>query len=107
MIIRVWSGRAEPSRRDAYPEHFRTVVMPDLTSVDGFVGAHLATRERDGLVEFVVLTRWVSMAAIHAFAGDDADRAVVEPGAVAALADFDDTVAHYEVVEHLEASVTP
>ena len=39
------------------------------------------------------------MDAIRAFAGVDVEKAVVEPGAVAALIDFDGRVRHYEVVE--------
>ena len=104
MIIRMWSGRAEPERRDAYPEHFRAVVIPELRAVDGFLGADLACRDRDGMVEYVVAPRWTSIAAIHAFAGDDATRAVIEPGALAALADHDEAVAHYEVVEQVPAA---
>lgn len=43
------------------------------------------------------------MDAIRAFAGDHPDKAVVEPGAIAALADYDPTVRHYDVVEHVTA----
>ncbi len=39
------------------------------------------------------------MDAVRAFAGDDFAKAVVEPGAVAALIDFDASVRHYEVLE--------
>ncbi len=39
------------------------------------------------------------MDAIRAFAGEEIDEAVVEPGAVAALLDFDAKVQHYEVIE--------
>jgi hypothetical protein len=38
------------------------------------------------------------MEAIRAFAGDEPERAVVEPGARAVLAFFDSTVRHYEVL---------
>jgi hypothetical protein len=41
------------------------------------------------------------MDAIRAFARGDVGRAVVEPGAVAALVDFDDRIQHYEVIEDL------
>jgi hypothetical protein len=41
------------------------------------------------------------MDAIRAFAGDDVGKAVVEPGAVAALVDFDDHVRHYETIEEI------
>ena len=50
-------------------------------------------------IEFLVLTKWQSMDAIRAFAGDDVGKAVVEAGAVAALVDFDDRVQHYETIE--------
>ncbi len=39
------------------------------------------------------------MDAIRVFAGEEIDKAVVEPGAVAALLDFDAKVQHYEVIE--------
>jgi hypothetical protein len=46
-----------------------------------------------------VITLWESMDAIRRFAGEDADRAVVEPEARAVLSEFDDGVRHYEVME--------
>ena len=99
MIIREWRGRADPSRTDAYPKHFRERVVPELKQLAGFRGAHLGRRTLGSKLEFVVLTRWDSMDAIRAFAGADAERAVVEPGAVAALIEFDDVARHYEVIE--------
>ena len=103
MIIREWRGRADPSRAQAYPKHFRDNVVPELRGVPGFAGAHLARRDADGKIEFVVLTRWRSMESIRNFAGSDIEAAVVEPGAVAALTDFDAHVRHYEVIESVEA----
>lgn len=99
MIIREWRGRAETSRADAYPRHFRESVLPELRALPGFVGAHLGRRPLGDRMEFLVLTRWRTLDAIRSFAGEDIDKAVVEPGAVAALVDFDDFVRHYEVVE--------
>lgn len=101
MIIREWRGRAPRSRAGEYPTHFRTRVVPELRNVPGFLGATLSKREEGQLVEFVVLTRWESLDAIRAFAGTDLDKAVVEPGAVAALSDYDHTVRHYEVVDEV------
>jgi len=91
--------RAMPSRSDAYPKHFRDIVVPELPSLSGFLGAHLSQRQIGDQVEFLVLTRWQSMEAIGAFTGSSVDKAVVEPGAIAALIDFDDTVQHYIVIE--------
>jgi heme-degrading monooxygenase HmoA len=103
MIIREWRGRAVRERANAYPEHFRESVVPELRKVPGFIGVHLCQRqiERSNKVEFLVLTRWESMEAIRSFAGASVDKAVVEPAAMAALADFDDTVQHFDVIEEV------
>jgi heme-degrading monooxygenase HmoA len=99
MIIREWRGRASPSTAEAYPKHFHDKVVPELRQVPGFVGAQLTRRQLDDEIEFLVLTRWQSIDAIRAFAGINVEKAVVEPGAVAALVEFDTTVRHYEVLE--------
>jgi len=65
----------------------------------GFIGAHLSRRLLGETIEFLVLTRWKHLEAIRTFAGDEIGKAVVEPGAVAALIDFDATVQHYDVIE--------
>ena len=99
MIIREWRGRASRDRAASYPAHFRDAVLPELRGIEGFIGATLSRRDDGATVEYLVLTRWQSMDAIRAFAGDTPDEAVVEPGAIAALTDYDDFVRHYEVVE--------
>jgi heme-degrading monooxygenase HmoA len=101
MIIREWRGRATLSNPEGYPKHFRDHVAPDLRNVPGFVGASVSKRSVNGKIEFLVLTRWESLDCIKSFAGSDIAKAVVEPGAVAALVDFDDTVQHYECLEEI------
>jgi heme-degrading monooxygenase HmoA len=103
MIVRAWRGRAAAANKQGYVAHFRSKVLPELRHIDGFLGASLLRAPHPGGVEFLVLTSWRSMDAIRAFAGDEVSRAVVEPGAVAALVDFDATVTHYEVVEEIGA----
>jgi quinol monooxygenase YgiN len=99
MIIREWRGCASPSKAEAYPHHFRTKVLPELVHIPGFLGAHLSRRPLDDKIEFLVLTRWRSIEAIEGFAGRDITTAIVEPGAVEALLDFDARAQHYEVIE--------
>jgi heme-degrading monooxygenase HmoA len=99
MVIREWRGRAPLSKADAYPRHFRDNVIPELVRLPGFLGATLSRRVFGESAEFLVLTRWQSMDAVRGFAGADPARAVVEPGAVAALTDFDAEVRHYEVID--------
>jgi len=99
MVERVWSARAA-SRDDAaaYAAYFRRVVLPELAEVDGYRGATLLQRDLPDGVEVVVSTRWDSLDAIRAFAGDDIARAVVHDEAAALFAGYDRTVRHFEIV---------
>jgi heme-degrading monooxygenase HmoA len=99
MIIREWRGRADSARADAYPQHFRTHVVPDLKKLPGFRGATLMRRELGNRLEFVVLSRWDNLESVQAFTGPDVSKSIVEPGGAAALIEFDATAQHYEVIE--------
>jgi heme-degrading monooxygenase HmoA len=101
MIVRAWRGRAAAKNANAYVEHYRSNVLPELHRIDGFRGASLLRKDRGTEIEYIVLSRWASMEAVRAFAGDEVERAVVEPQAIAALIDFDREVGHYLVVEDL------
>jgi heme-degrading monooxygenase HmoA len=101
MIVREWRGRARLDKADAYPRHFRERVAPELRKLPGFIGAELLRRRAPDGIEFLVLTRWRSLDAIRAFAGDDIDRAVVEPDAAAALFVFEKSALHYETIDTL------
>jgi heme-degrading monooxygenase HmoA len=98
MIVRIWRGAASPAKAADYERHFTGTVVPELRGIAGHCGASLLKREVDGAVEFLVVTLWESIDAVKAFAGANADVAVVEPTAVAALSEFDDVVRHYELV---------
>ncbi|MGQ0650816.1 MAG: antibiotic biosynthesis monooxygenase [Betaproteobacteria bacterium] len=92
MIARLWRGRASGAA-EGYLRHFREQVRPVLERLAGHRGSQVLVR--DG--EILVLTFWDSMDAVRAFAGEEPERAVVEPEARAVLAEYDDFVRHYEV----------
>ena len=98
MIERVWSGRTTRDGGVTYAEHFRRVVLPELGAFAGYRGARLLEREQDGGIEVVVVTRWLSLDAIRAFAGDEVDRAVVHEEAASLFSDYDHKVRHFTVV---------
>jgi mannose-6-phosphate isomerase-like protein (cupin superfamily) len=108
VIARRWTARAARAEQaDAYVAHFEGAVRPELESTDGFLGATVERVQHDGEVEIVVVTRWESMDAIRAFAGEDVEQAVVAPEARAVLSSFDDRVRHIELADeqafgHLE-----
>jgi heme-degrading monooxygenase HmoA len=96
-IARVWQGRTTDANAHAYQEHLRDETLPLLQAIAGFDGAFVLRRVDDDDVEFLVLTLWSSQDAIHAFAGRDAERAVVPPAAAHVLKQWDDRALHYEV----------
>ena len=102
MILRMWKGQSTAESSGEYIGHATRTVFPKLREIEGHRGAYLLRRSIKGGVEFIVLTLWDSMEAVHKFAGADADEAVVEPEAQSALSGFDDFVTHFDVVHGIE-----
>jgi heme-degrading monooxygenase HmoA len=98
MIVRTWRGWSTPANVEAYARHLTETVLPELKQLAGFLGVELLRREDAGRIELQVQTRWESMAAIRAFAGEDPGHAVVEPQAQAVLIDYETRAVHFEVV---------
>jgi heme-degrading monooxygenase HmoA len=98
MIARMWRASSTVAKADDYVRHATDQVFPSLDRIEGHRGAYLLRRTFGETVEIVILTLWDSMEAIRKFAGAEAERAVVEPEAQAALSTFDDWVTHFDVV---------
>jgi len=98
MIARSWSARATRDGAQAYVRYFREVLASQLSALDGFLGASITEGARGELRELLVVTRWTSLESIRGFAGDDHERAVIEPEARAVLVSFDERVEHRTVV---------
>jgi heme-degrading monooxygenase HmoA len=98
MIERLWSARTTRDGAVKYADHFRRIVLPELASVSGYRGARLLEREIDGGIEVLVITRWHSLDAIRAFAGDELDRAVVHQEAATLFSDYDRKVRQFGIV---------
>ena len=92
-VARTWHADPTPDGCEAYRHHFTSVVLEELRRIEGFRGAYVLMR--DGHVQ--VISLWESYEAVQRFAGDDIDRAVVEPAAAALLVRYDGHCTHYEV----------
>ena len=103
MILRLWKARSTVEKASEYIQYATTKVFPALSAIEGHRGAYLLRRTLDGASEFVVLTLWQSMAAVRRFAGDNPEKAVVDPPARAMLASLDESVTHFEVVHSPES----
>lgn len=108
-IARSWSARASRDGAAAYVRYFRDTLAPQLAARPGYLGASILQADlradRGDTVELTVITRWASLDAIRGFAGDDHERAVIEPEARAVLLSFDDRVEHRAIV--LEIDLAP
>jgi heme-degrading monooxygenase HmoA len=98
VIARIWHGWTSPENADAYEEFLRTKMFPSIHEVDGFRSADLLRRDDDGEIAFITITRFDSLDAVKRFAGDDYERAVVEPEARRMLSRWDERSVHYELV---------
>ena len=99
MISRHWRGLAKRERADDYVAHLQRDTLPQLKRLAGFLGANILKRDVKRGVEFVIVTRWQSLDAIHGFAGADIDTAVVAPEAREMMVEYDKRVSHYEILE--------
>jgi len=98
VIARVWRGWTAPENAHAYEEFLRTKMFPSIQRVPGFLGAELLRREDAEEISFLTITRFDSLDAVRAFAGEDYERAVVEPAARLLLSRFDERSEHFQVV---------
>ena len=98
MISRHWKGLCAPNRAEAYLSHLRRETFPALATIPGFVRASVLRRDLPAGVEFQVVTVWQSLEAIQAFAGPDAETAVVPAVVQAMMIEYDRRATHYEIV---------
>jgi heme-degrading monooxygenase HmoA len=103
VITRVWRGWARPADADRYERHYREAVASELRQVAGFRGARLLRRDLGEETEFVSMAMFDGLDAVRAFAGPDAEAAVVADEARAWLTRYEERVRHYEVAAEVEA----
>jgi antibiotic biosynthesis monooxygenase (ABM) superfamily enzyme len=95
MIERVWRGWIAPEKADAYERFLRDEFLPGAHGIAGYRGARVLRRRFGDEVEYMTITRFDSMDAIRAFAGEDIELAHVAPEARALLSRWEERVAHY------------
>jgi heme-degrading monooxygenase HmoA len=99
MICRQWRGLAKSNLAEAYVQHLQTETFPAMRKLPGFMSASILRRTLQEGVEFLVVTKWASLESIRAFAGPNAETAVVPPKARDMMVEYDQVARHYEVVE--------
>jgi antibiotic biosynthesis monooxygenase (ABM) superfamily enzyme len=96
MITRMWRGWTAHEDAEAYERFLLTTLFPAMQSIPGFRGADVLRREDGGETVFVTLTRFDTLEAIRAFAGEQYETPVLEPEARALLSRYDERAQHFE-----------
>jgi antibiotic biosynthesis monooxygenase (ABM) superfamily enzyme len=99
MISRIWHGWTTPANADAYESLLTTEIFEGIKDrqIAGYRGIHLLRRDLGEEVEFITIMWFDSLEAVHSFAGEDYEVAVVPTKARAVLSRFDARSQHYEV----------
>jgi antibiotic biosynthesis monooxygenase (ABM) superfamily enzyme len=96
MITRLWRGWTTVGDADAYERFLLDDLFPSMREIAGFRGADILRRLEHEEVAFITLTRFDSVAAIQAFAGDNYETPVLEPRALALLARYERRALHFD-----------
>ena len=99
MIARTWHGVVPVARADAYWEYLNQTGIPDYKATPGNLGVTVLRRIEGDHAHFLIISYWESMSAIHAFAGDDVEKAVYYPEDDDFLLGREPNVNHYEVLD--------
>jgi heme-degrading monooxygenase HmoA len=102
MITRLWRGWTTIDNADAYQRFLLDDLFPAMREIPGFRGAEVLRRVEHDEVAFITLTRFGTLDAIRAFAGDDYETPVLEPQALALLSRYEQRALHFDT-----ASFTP
>lgn len=99
-MARLWHGWTRPEDATAYEALLTTEIAPEIEArgIPGYAGMTVWRQEKAGETGFVTLMRFDGIDAVRAFAGEDAETAVVPTSAQALLTRFDARSVHYDVL---------
>ncbi len=106
MIARIWRGRTAARDAEAYLAYLETTGLPDYRATPGNRGVYALRRISGDAAEFLLISFWDDMAAIHAFAGQDVERAKYYPEDERYLLELEPTVVHYDVAAARKLTAT-
>jgi heme-degrading monooxygenase HmoA len=103
MIARLWHGVTPKSKADEYVELLKKTGLKDYRATEGNLGVHVLRRMEGEQAHFLIVTFWDSVDAIKKFAGEDYEKARYYPEDSEYLLEFEEKVAHYEVLFRAES----
>lgn len=97
MVARVWHGRVANARAGEYEKYLYENGVKKIRGIKGNLGCQMMRRQEASNTEFIVISYWPNRDAIHAFAGQDIEKAHFLPRDREFLIEPDETVKHYDV----------
>lgn len=107
MICRIWHGRTQRSKADAYTRFLEESAVPDYRAVPGNLAVEIMRRDEGAVTHFLTVTHWDSESSIRAFAGDEVLKAKYYPEDKNYLLEFEPQVQHYTVTAGAGLAVAP
>jgi heme-degrading monooxygenase HmoA len=103
-IARIWRGWARVQQAVAYERMLVDRILPEIrqSKLPGLVSMTLLRRTDGNEIEYQTILIFESLDSIKAFAGEDAERAHLDPDGVKLLSRFDERARHYEIVDRVE-----
>lgn len=98
MLARIWHGVTPKTKAEAYTNYLNKTGVSDYQATDGNLGVHVLRRLEGDQAHFLIITFWDSIEAIKRFAGEDFEKARYYPEDQDYLLEFEEKVAHYEVI---------
>lgn len=104
MIARIWHGITPVAKADEYVEFLNKTGVKDYRATEGNLAAYVLRRIEGERAHFLTLTFWDSVESIKKFAGEDYEKARYYPEDKDFLLEFEEMVAHYEVMVSASSS---
>jgi heme-degrading monooxygenase HmoA len=103
VIARIWRGWTSREDAEAYARYLEEIAAPDSLGTLGNRGFSVLHRPDGDREEFLTISLWDSLESVRAFAGDDVERAVFYPEDDRYLVEREQTVSHFEYLQHVAA----
>jgi heme-degrading monooxygenase HmoA len=97
MIARIWHGRTDIKKYDAYTEFLKRVAIPDYQETKGFKGLAFLRNIINNEGHFYLVSYWTNIEAIKNYAGQDFEKPKYFPEDKDFLLEKEERVNHYEV----------
>ncbi|MEO8804180.1 MAG: hypothetical protein ABI304_06290 [Rudaea sp.] len=101
MIARIWRGITLKEKADDYLAYLQETGLRDYARTPGNHGVTVLRRNQGEHCEIMLISLWVSMEAVRAFAGENPDHSVYYPEDEQYLLEMEPLVRHYEVADQL------